>query len=274
MQRNNKILKVIAKQKPNPLLIEEVKGSFCFSFILDYCKTINCRQTELFCNECNDCKKINDLKYFDLHIIDLFNGTASKNEVLDIVNGFKYSALESSGNKFLIFKGIENANKQITNLMLRSIENPNKNTYYIFVTRNINMVLETIKSRCFMFRLDKQKDDVILKLENANVDKKYFNFLNEAFYNVDEMIEFYNSSSFKTITDIANDLVAHKENVSLFKRDLAFFKNLTYSEIEKMLIYLSLDMDAYKKDSIYQLLSNLKYKLNKTLIFNEIINII
>lgn len=274
MLTNQKIFNIITKQKPNPLLLQEQKGSFCFDFIIDYCKSINCKNNPKFCDECYDCKKIENLKYFDLHVIDLFNETTTKNDVANILESFKYSSLEKSGNKFLIFKGIENANKQIINLMLKSIEHPNKNTYYVFITRNINAVLETIKSRCCFYCLQKDENLINKKLTSLKIDEKYFNFLTQAFYSFNEMKNFYESESFKKIFDIHDQLLKIKQDICLAKKILNDFKKLSYFEIEKLLILVSLNLELNNQKIVFELIDNLRYKLNKTLIFNEIINII
>lgn len=271
---NQKIFNIICNQKPNPLLLQETKSSFCDDFILDYCKSINCDVAKTFCNNCIDCKKFNEKKYFDFVKFDLYNLSVSKEDVLAAINQFKYSSLESKGNKFFIFKGIELANKYITNLMLRSIEEPNKNTYYIFVSRNTNAVLETILSRCYVYRLDKDLDRSLGILKLNNIDDKYFDFLLEAFFEMDEILNFYNSKSFNNILNFYNNLLTYKNKIPAIKNCLNDFKNLNYFEIEKLFIMFAINNEINIKEKIFLLLNDLKSNPNKTLIFNELLNIL
>lgn len=269
---NNKIFNIIYENKFSPILLEERKNSFVKEFIFSFCKSLNCKNSEPYCNNCFNCKKIDSNTYYDLHYINFHNNFEGKEEINKIINNFKFSSLESAGNKFLIIEGIELVNKSVANLMLRSIEEPSKNTYYIFTTRNKNMVLETIKSRCYYFSLqgDRQKTKEILKING--IDLNFFPFFESAFFNVDEMIEFYKNNSFNKIQEIAKTIIEHKSIFSELKKDLVKFKMLTNIEIEKLL-YFVIDKIDNKKEC-YELIKNSKMNINKTLIFNQIINLI
>lgn len=271
---NQKIFNIISEQVPNPLLLEESKSSFCDEFIFDYCKSINCSNSKTFCNNCSNCKRIDQKTYFDFFYFDAYNNSVLKEEVFNALNQFKYSSLEASGNKFFVFKGIELANQQITNLMLRTIEEPNKNTYFIFVTRNKNAVLETIISRCNVYTLQKDLDKTIDILKRNNVDQKHYPFLLESFFSTNEMLNFYNSKSFKNILEIYQSLKDSTNKIVAIKNINSDFKSLSYLEIEKLLIMFSLNIDVFAKTQIFALLNNLKSNPNKTLVFNELINIL
>lgn len=268
--KNVKIFNSIIENKPTPILLEQTKCSFVFDFILDICKSFNCNNSKTFCNNCSECKKISSGNYFDLYIIDFYEKSAKKEEIVQLMNNLKYSSLEKAGNKFLVIKGIEKANKQITNLMLTTIESKQKNTYYIFTSKNVHSVLETILSRCYIFRLetDYQKAFDILKLNNVEV--KYIPFLVEAFYEVDEMLEFYISKDFKKCVEFCDVLLDSRYKIVEFKKLLNTFKTFDYKFIEKIFYYLLKTTE--KKLAIYELIKNIHLNINKTLIFNELIN--
>lgn len=88
MNLNNKIIQVINLSKPNPLLLIETRYSNVNKIIFDYLKNINCNHKP-FCNECTDCKRINNLSYYDLKIIDGINNSIHKEDVLEIVKSFE-----------------------------------------------------------------------------------------------------------------------------------------------------------------------------------------
>ncbi len=267
---NNKILESIIKDRPNPLMLEESKFSFLSNFILDFCKSINCSKSSKFCNNCEDCKKIEQGKYFDLYIVNFYDGVVKKEEVLKLMEALKYSSLEKVGNKFFILQGIEKASKQITNLMLRTIENPFKNTYFIFTTRNKNAVLETIKSRCFTYKLKGQQDLVNDILKRKEIDPKYFDYLLISHYEIEEMLNFYDSKSFTKIIEFSIRLKDGKNNPVECKKNLNDFKKMTYYEIEKILYYfLNLNQNSI---DIYRMINDIKLNINKTLIFNKLLD--
>lgn len=53
-----------------------------------------------------------------------------------------------SKNKVIIIDAIDEMNTSAQNAILKSLEEPNKNTYIFLICNNINNVLETINSRC------------------------------------------------------------------------------------------------------------------------------
>lgn len=269
---NKKSLQALMNHKPNTILLQESKCSFAMNFVKDYCKSINCNNSKTYCNVCLNCKKIDDSKYFDLIIFDFYENNVHKEDLLKTLNKAKYGSLEDAGNKFIIFKGIENANKFITNLLLTTIEKEHEKTYYIFLTRNIHAVLPTIKSRCSCFKLysDLEKTKEFLKYHQ--IDLKYFAFFINAFYEIDDMKNFYESKDFEKILTFVDKLINSKNKFNEYKNLLTTFKTFDYCLIEK-LIYLLIE--SFKdKQQMFNILKNLNLNINKTLIFNEILDAI
>lgn len=270
---NQKILTTLINKRPTPILLEESKSSFVDEVIIDYLKSINCNETKTMCNNCNDCKKIESKNYFDYHELNVYVETVQKEKVIEIFNNLKYSSLEKNGNKFFVFKGIELINKYVSNLMLTTIENPPPKTYIIFVTRNINSVLETIKSRCVSYKITSEYEKMKNLLVINKIDEKYHDFFMNNFYNFIEITNFYNSSSFDKISKICFDLKENINNLVILKSNLNIFKTFNYYEIEKTILMLSDNVNLNKRKPLIHLLNNINLNLNKTLIYNEILNI-
>lgn len=77
------------------------------------------------------------------------------------------------GNKVFILWGFETMMPQASNKLLKILEEPPKNTFYILVTNNLQTVLPTIISRCQISNLNPISFDEI------------YNYLNEYFSNKD-----------------------------------------------------------------------------------------
>lgn len=271
---DNNQLKSIIKKKPSPILIKQNVYSFLDEFILQYCKSLNCNNDFLFCDNCFNCQKLNNKNYFDFYEFNLDQNSISKEQTQIILNNLQYTSLENAMNKFFIIKNIDKANKFVLNLMLKSIENPIKNTFYIFSTKNIHLVLETIKSRCFFVNLHSDKNKVIKLLEKNNIQKKFHDFFLTSFFSYNEMIEFYYNSNFDSFINLATNLLEYKNHITLIKDILNEFKLLNSYQIEKLILFLCLKVDLNKKIQLVNLTKQLIINFNKILIFNQIINII
>lgn len=57
--------------------------------------------------------------------------------------------------KVFIIRNIDNAMEQAQNKLLKTLEEPANNVYFILTTKNINLVLPTIRSRCAKIELSK-----------------------------------------------------------------------------------------------------------------------
>lgn len=272
MNLNNKIVEIINLIKPNPLLLIETRYSNVNKIIFDYIKNINC-SFKPFCNECSDCKRINNLSYYDLKIIDGINNSIHKEDVLEIVKSFEWTALEKKGNKFLIIYGIENANKFVVNLLLKTIENPYNNTYFIFTCRNEQQVISTIKSRCQTYKILGNKNECkenllsLTTLENAET-------LLSMYYSECEMIDNFKNNEYLQIYELASKIKKSLRNYSELKTIMNNFKTLGYSQIEALINYLCNSLEQIHKGKVIELLSYVKFKLNKILIFNYLIDIL
>lgn len=271
---NNKIKETLIKNKFSPILLIEPRYSDVNDIIFSYIKSINCKIKDGFCDKCDNCKKINSKSYYDLNIINGNKDNIHKENVLNIINKFSSSSLESLGNKFLIIYGIENSNKFVINSLLKKIEEPNKKTFYIFTCRNSEKVLETIKSRCQTFRVIPDIDNLKRQLLNKGIQNEYIEILIHMFFNIDEMIENFENETFLKILKISKELIDSEHNYPNLKKILSEFKKLTYFEIELMIRYLSFDKDTQKKEGFLELISLTKNTINKTLLFNQLTNLL
>lgn len=270
---NSKILEALIKHQPNTLIFVEKKYSDVDDVIFSYLKSINCSQ-EHFCNKCLECNKINDLAYYDLKIIDGFNENIYKNDVEKVIGSFNYSALEKSGNKFLIIYGIENANKFIINSLLKVIENLQKNTFFIFTTRNLQQVPQTVISRCQVYNILEDKKKIIDCLVEKNIPKNHIDGLMEMFFNLKEMLKNYDNQVFLKLFDLGNIILESKNNFVNLKKILNDFKKLSYFEIIFLIKYVFSKYEVFNKSDVLDLVNLVKLSINKILIFDRLISML
>ena len=133
----------------------------------------------------NDAKKekieriIDIFQHPDIEIINKNNENIKIDEVREII----YSSIESSFNspkKIFILCGIENLRKESSNALLKILEEPPKNVYFILLSRTLN-IIPTIKSRTIKFHLSGMNN------EELGVSKEIYYFFDG---NENDILEF------------------------------------------------------------------------------------
>ena len=126
--------------------------------------------------------------------------------------------------KVFIIKNIENGMEAAQNKLLKTLEEPASNVYFILTTSNVNLVLPTIRSRCNKVELGKVSDKIIMDLLGGNENSSLITALSDGC--VGKAIELENKESliqvFSACKDIVCRLKSSKEVLAYSKRLLAF----------------------------------------------------
>jgi DNA polymerase-3 subunit gamma/tau len=123
-------------------------------------KALNCEHgpTPTPCNDCGECREINDDRSVDYLEID---GASNRgiDDIRALREAVKYKALHSR-TKIVYIDEVHQITKEGFNALLKTLEEPPPNTVFIFATTEFHKVLPTIVSRCqhFEFRKVSQKD--------------------------------------------------------------------------------------------------------------------
>jgi DNA polymerase III subunit delta' len=150
-QANLKILK-------NSLLSGNLSHCYLFSgnhrdllykLALNFAASINC--PEKGCGKCVVCKNTLKEIYVDLQVIEAEGIILKKGKIKELQN-FMGTTSYLGGKKISIVNGIEEMNKESSNMILKILEEPpDENSIFILLTGNISAVLPTIASRCMVF---------------------------------------------------------------------------------------------------------------------------
>ena len=169
--------------------------------------------------------------------------------------------------KYVIIDDLEYFNLNSTNAILKSLEEPNNNLFFILINNSASLIQDTLKSRCIEFKLFLNHNDVKLIVNN---------FFNENIYNLisKDFLNIYNSPSFLislvifirdfgldfinlTIEQFFFELIKNKyyikdqfinENLNFFI-ELYFYKNINRSKKISFLIkeYFYFKLSQIKK---------------------------
>ena len=121
-------------------------------YALEFSKMVMTKDVEDEEEKKNIEKRIENFQYSDIEVINRKNENIKIDEVRELI----YDAIESaysSPKKIFILCGIENLRKESSNALLKILEEPPKNVYFILLARSLN-IISTIKSRTIKFHLE------------------------------------------------------------------------------------------------------------------------
>ena len=151
--------------------------------------------------------------------------------------------------RFILIDNIENLNKNSVNSLLKIIEEPNENVFFILIHNSEKFILPTLKSRCLTFKINFTFNQSIL-ISNQILNENIFDMINH------DLINYYNTPG-----DIIN-LINFSKDKRVDLRDYTLVN----------LLNLLIDNKYYKKNKLVKnLLINFielfflkEYKLSNT----------
>ena len=156
--------------------------------------------------------------------------------------------------RFILIDNVENLNKNSVNALLKIIEEPNENVFFILINNSEKNILPTLKSRCLTFKINLTFNNSI-NISNSILEKNVLEFVNY------DLLSFYNSPG--EIISLFN--FAEEKSINLKDHTVSSFINLI------------IENNYYKKNRpIKDLLINLieLFFLKKYMITNTKISLI
>ena len=208
----------------------------------------------------------------NFYLIDLLS--EKKNiDVTQIREMITYTNKSSFNNKerFILIDNVENLNKNSINALLKIIEEPNDNVFFILINNNEKYILPTLRSRCLTFKINFSFEESV-NIANQILGKNILNEINHdlmSYYNTTgEMIDLINFSKENSIN--LNDynlttLISLIIENSYYKKD-RFVKNLLINFIE--LFFLKEYKLSERKNSLLNFYHKFTKKINNTEKFN------
>lgn len=145
----------------NELRIRKNSGTYLFYgrngididlYALSFAKGILC-ETDMgdFCGTCKNCIDVDKNRYTDLTIIEPENGIIGVDKIRELIYRAGSSAYSGSKKVFII-KEVSKMRAEAANAILKTIEEPPKNSFFILTTHTLN-ILQTIKSRAILVNI-------------------------------------------------------------------------------------------------------------------------
>ena len=233
------LLQSFQNQKiPHAFLLVGKNASLPAHFIA---KSLICEDDILACDQCNECRRIDEHNYGDFIYYNGQDETIKKPQIEYIQDQFSKSALEGKA-KIYLMENIENSTSEAMNSLLKMLEEPTTGIYAIFTCQNLNRVLPTIQSRCQVIQLLPSSQKMLKEeLKNADISEDDINILSELFTSYDECKNYIDSESFEKLKDevyhFIDDLYFHRDNLIINvqthllkefgdKKNIQFFLNM------------------------------------------------
>lgn len=127
-------------------------------FAKELCKAIMCREAPgIGCESCISCRKIEHDNYEDLYVVESDGMSVKDEQISKLQENLKRKPLGERN--LAIIKDADTMTARAQNRLLKTLEEPFEGTVIVLLSENRDNLLETIKSRCVLYRLEDAKSD-------------------------------------------------------------------------------------------------------------------
>ena len=268
------------KKMPTKILLSGKKGTgkstlayHLINYFLSTNEDLKYDSSKLTINKENrSFKLIQNNSHPNFYLIDLLNekNNIDVGQIREMITYTNKSAFNDKA-RFILIDNIENLNKSSVNALLKIIEEPNENIYFILIHNNEKYILPTLKSRCLTFKVNLSFDQS-MSITNDILKLNIFDLINPdliSYYNTPgEIINLINFSNDKNInlkdSTLINFLNLLIDN-TYYKKD-KLVKNLLFNFIE--LFFLKEYKLSNTKNSLLNFYHNFIIKISNTEKFN------
>ena len=173
--------------------------------------------------------------------------------------------------RFIMIDNVEYLNKNSINALLKIIEEPNENIYFILINNSEKNMLPTLKSRCITFKIHFSFDETVNicnQILNQNILNELNHDLINYYYTPGEIIKLVQFAEEKQINlkdhDVSSIISLIIEN-TYYKKSI-FIKNLLINFIE--LFLLKRYKTSNNKNYLLNFYQSFIQKINNTEKFN------
>ena len=266
------------KKLPNKILFSGPKGigkaTFAYhliNYIFSKDEESNYDIDNLQINDSNKSfKLVLNQTHPNFHLIDLLDEKKII-EISQIRNMINYANKSAFNNKerIVLIDNAENLNLSSSNALLKIIEEPNENVFFILIFDNNRKIIETIKSRCLKFNLFLTFDEC-LDTTNKIIGNNIYQIVNKDLINhystvgdLVNLVNFSSSSKMSLLELNLKDFLINLIDEKYYKKNIYIKKNI-YKYIEYYLLKLMYLKKSKKKiNSLYKNFINKIYNLQK-----------
>lgn len=166
-----------SKRAPHAILISGEKGVGKKVFADAVCRLILCEGEDAPCENCLNCQKID--KGIHPDVFKIFPAGKSQTigvKEIEVVKHNIFVKPNDADYKIFLIYNAERMNVNSQNAMLKMIEEPPEDTFFVFTCENVQSLLPTVRSRVTAYRLSnadvgETKNELALRFGSENADK-------------------------------------------------------------------------------------------------------
>ena len=192
-------------------------------------------------------------------------------EISQIRQMINYTNKSSFNNKerIILIDNVENLNLNSLNALLKIVEEPNENVFFILILDNSKKILDTLKSRCLKFNFNLSIDKSV-DVTNKIINKNIFDLINKDLiccYNTPgdyiNLLNFSSSSKIDILNTVLKKFLVNLIDEKYYKKN-NFVKNNIYKYLELYFLNLMNLKDSQKKiNLLYKYFTRKIYKMKK-----------
>ena len=271
------------KNLPNKILLSGLKGIgkstlayHLINFVLSQNEEFSYSTDKYQINENNkDFKLIQNGSNPNFKLIDILpeKKNIDINQIRELINYTNKSSLNNKP-RLVLFDNIEFLNTNSINALLKTLEEPNENIYFILIN-NGRKVLPTLKSRCLEYKVSLTHSESFLVLENI-LDGKPLDYVNNDLINyyftpgtIYKLIEFSRKNKIDLNSTNLRDLLLILIKNHYYKNEPSI-KFIIYELIEFFLRSFSFNDNSYLYSYFLNKIDNTKkFNLDEESFFIE-----
>ena len=191
-----------------------------FIYAKEFAKKIVCQDIQNIETKNDIYYKIDNNEFDDLYIVNPETVGINTEEIEKLFQYMMTKSLRNNGKRVYIIYGFERLNRDISNKILKFLEEPVENLYAILLTENIDYILSTIISRCQIIKLSFEDNDIDNELLNkmslfiskiVKIGTRTIAYTNDYFFDIfTDRIKMY--ESFQIIENILSNCINKKLN--------------------------------------------------------------
>lgn len=276
-----KALTLIARDpinKPVSIILQGERGTGKTTSSRIFVKALNCLNKDGdACNTCENCNSINKGSF----IYNEYDcSTIGNVDDLEKIKQDFYYTYDNSIYRVVVFDEFHLASKQAQSSLLKVLEDPPKNIFFIFVTTDPDKILDTIKSRSLVLEYPGLTDEDILLLlkqscliKNITIDDESLNIIVRRAkghardsLSLLEKYKLYGKDLFIETTQTLDKLLKQFLAYSL-KNEISNVENIINNIVKNPVMYIEQDFDMFIIDLVKSTFIN---KSIPTTIYNKI----
>lgn len=114
---------------------------------LGWAQGLLCQGKNKPCGRCPSCQRVEKRQHPDLFLVETTEATLKIETIRDVQNFISLKAFEGQA-KVVIIDEAHMMTAQASNSLLKTLEEPPENSFFVLVTSNRGAILQTIQSRC------------------------------------------------------------------------------------------------------------------------------